>query len=520
MTVDASQLGVPAQGQPPRPSLVVRGVSKTFPGQRALDDVSLELHAGRTHALLGHNGSGKSTLIKVLAGIYSPDTGAAVEVAGQPLDLSNPRDSRRLGLRFVHQDLGLVDQLTAAENMALTWGYPTALKLVKGRCHEQRVTAALDRLGTPIDVSVPVGSLRAVQRTAVAIARAVADTDDAIQVLVLDEPTAALPPAEVEALFAVIAEIRNQGVSVLYVSHRLDEVVEIADDVSILRDGKLVRTGPLGELGRDDLIRLILGGEPEAEDAAPNRDAASAASNAGGFEINVSTDRLRDVSVTVRAGEILGIAGLTGSGREELCAAVVGAVPGRSRLADLERGVVRERMTPAAARDMGVALVLSNRADGAAIHDFSIRENISLPSLKGLSRWSFVRRAAERAQALTWIGKLDINPRQPDIAYTYLSGGNQQKTVMSKWLAIQPRMLLLDDPTTGVDVGARTKIYGLIADQATGGLPIVLASSDIEDLIAVCDRVLVLRHGRVSAEVAGSALTESRLLRELSGGTE
>lgn len=520
MTVNAPPIDVPNQGHPSRPSLVVRDVSKTFPGQRALDRVSLELHPGRIHALLGHNGSGKSTLIKVLAGIHAPDAGASIEVAGQSLDLGTPRESRRRGLRFVHQDLGLVDELTAAENMALTWGYPTAMKLVRGRVHSKRVSAALDRLGTAIDPTVPVGQLRAVQRTAVAIARAIADVGDDIQVLVLDEPTASLPPAEVDALFEVIDGIKRQEVSVLYVSHRLDEVVEIADDLSVLRDGKLVRTGPLGELQRDDLVRLILGSEPEAEVAVAERAVIDETNTAGGFEIMVSTERLDNVHLTVRAGEIVGIAGLTGSGREDLCAAAIGAVPSRSRLVDRDRGIEHDRMTPASARDMGVALVLSNRAAGAAIHDFSIRENVSLPSLKTVSKWSFVRRAAERAQAMTWIANLDISPRQPDIAYTFLSGGNQQKTVMSKWLAIQPRMLLLDDPTTGVDIGARTRIYGLIADQASSGLSIVVASSDLEDLIAMCDRVIVLRHGKVSAEVSGSALTEERLLRELSGGSE
>jgi ribose transport system ATP-binding protein len=519
MTVGAAS-PVPGQGALPQPSLVCRNVSKTFPGQRALDDLSLEIRPGRTHALLGHNGSGKSTLIKVLAGIHVADPGAKIDVAGKPLDLGSPRESRRLGLRFVHQDLGLVDELTAAENMALSWGYPRSMRLIRRGAHDERVRSALHRIGTPIDPSAPVGELRAVQRTAVAIARAIADVGDEIQVLVLDEPTASLPPAEVEALFAVIAEIRAQGVSVLYVSHRLDEVVEIADDVSVLRDGRLVHSGPLAGLGRNDLIRLILGGEPDAEEAAVDRGSSTTTAPVGAFEVEVSTARLRDVRLSVRAGEILGVAGLTGSGREEVCAAVGGAVPGHSRVRDLDRGVERERMTPALARDMGVALVLSNRAAAAAVLDFSIRENVSLPSLKAVSRWGVVRRAAERAQALAWIGKLDISPRQPEIAYALLSGGNQQKTVMSKWLAIQPRLLLLDDPTTGVDVGARTRIYGLIADQAEAGLPVVVASSDIEDLVAMCDRVVVLRHGQVSAEVAGAAVTEERLLRELSGGAE
>jgi ribose transport system ATP-binding protein len=506
---------LPAQPGP-APVLTIRNVSKTFPGQRALADVSLDLHSGRTHALLGHNGSGKSTLIKILAGIHPPDSGAQVEVAGRPLPFGSPRDSRTLGLRFVHQDLGLVDELSAAENMALTWGYPRQLGLVRPRAHGRRVGAALERLGAQIDPDLPVGELRAVQRTAVAIARAVCDVDDDIAVLVLDEPTASLPPAEVSALFDIIAEVRSQGVGVLYVSHRLDEVLEIADDVSVLRDGGLVSSGPLGERGRDDLVRLILGVGDRVDASA--HEARTDGAHQCGFSFEVSTDRLDDVRFTVAAGEIVGVAGLTGSGREELCAAIVGAVPSRSTVTDLERNAGPRKMTPAAARAMGVALVLSNRAPGAAVHEFNIRENISLPSLSTDSKAGFIRGGRERTRARTWIRNLAISPPDPEITFALLSGGNQQKTVMGRWLAIQPRILLLDDPTTGVDIGARNRIYALISEQARRGLPVLVVSSDTEDLTALCDRVVVLRYGRISAEVSGAAITEERLLQALSGG--
>jgi ribose transport system ATP-binding protein len=502
-----------------RPALAMRGVSKTFPGQRALAHVSIDLHAGRTHALLGHNGSGKSTLIKVLAGIHAPDAGASIEVAGRPLHLGSPRDSRRLGLRFVHQDLGLVDELNAAENMALSWGYPRSMKLIRSREHGRRVLRALERLGTRIDASVPVGELQPVQRTAVAIARAVSDAEDDIQVLVLDEPTASLPPAEVGALFEIIGEVRAQGVSVLYVSHRLEEVVAIADDVSVLRDGLLVSSGALGELGKDDLIRLILGGDLEAGPGLPEVSERRPDHDTGGFAITVSTDRLDAVNLRIAPGEIVGVAGLAGSGREELCAAIVGAVPSRCHVVDLDRNIERQKMTPAIARNLGVALVLSNRDPGAAVTEFSVRENVSLPSLRSLSRAGFVRSRSERQQARSWIDGLGISPGDPETTYTLLSGGNQQKTVLAKWLAIKPRLLLLDDPTTGVDIGARNRIYGLISEQAQKGLPVLIASSDIEDLTALCSRVVVLRQGSVSAELVGAAATEERLLLAMNGGS-
>ncbi len=441
-----------------------------------------------------------------------------MQVGGRPLTLGSPRDSRLLGLRFVHQDLGLVDELTASENMALSWGYPRRAGVVRARDHDQRVQSALARLGATLDPDLPVGELRAVQRAAVAIARAISDVEHDIAALVLDEPTASLPAAEVETLFRIIKEIRARGVSVLYVSHRLDEVMEIADDVSVLRDGRLVSSGPLGEQDKQDLVRLILGSqEPEGE--VPQADRQSLPGRAStGFSIQVSSDRLRDVQIAIGGGEIVGVAGLDGSGREDLCAAIVGAVPSKSCLTDLDRGVELTKVNPAAARKLGVALVLSNRAPGAAVHEFSVRENVSLPSLGELTRWLTVRRKLERARAVSWVRRLAIQPRDVETTYTLLSGGNQQKTVMAKWLAVSPRLLLLDDPTTGVDVGARNRIYSLVAEQAAGGLPVLVASSDIEDLTAICDRVVVLRRGRITDEVTGNGITEERLLHSLNGG--
>ena len=500
-----------------RASLTLQHVSKTFPGQRALNDVSIDLHGGRTHALLGHNGSGKSTLIKVLAGIYVPDAGAQIQLAGHGLTHGSPRESRRLGLRFVHQDLGLVGELSASENMALTWGYPRRFGLVRSGDHDQRVEEALARLGATLNPNVPVAELRAVQRAAVAIARAISDAQHDIAVLVLDEPTASLPATEVETLFNIIREVRSQGVSVLYVSHRLDEIVEIADDVSVLRDGNLVATGPLGLRGKADLVRLVLGdGSPDmaTERAQHSKPAARVG---GGFRIRVNTERLSEVELTVAPGEILGIAGLDGSGREDFCAAVVGAVPGQSELIDVARKIELRRVTPVSARKMGVALVLSNRETGAAIHEFSVRENLSLPSLSAVVRAGFVRKKVEASRSATWMQKLAIKPPDAEVVYTLLSGGNQQKTVLAKWLAISPRLMLLDDPTTGVDIGARSRIYDLIMGQARNGLPVIVASSDIEDLTGLCDRIVVLRRGQVSGELIGADITEERLLNELNG---
>lgn len=516
----AANPAVPAAPSEAVPAIRIQGVSKTFPGQKALDDVSFTIARGRIHALLGHNGSGKSTLIKILAGIYTADPGGEVEIDGERLASGSPRDASRHGLRFVHQDLGLVAQLTAAENMALTWGYPrTATGRVDGRVHAANVRAALARLAVDVDIDRPVAQLRAVERTAVAIARALGEPGRSIGVLVLDEPTAALPPAEVESLFDILRDVRDQGIAILYVSHRLGEVLALADDASVLRDGRLQHSVPLAGMARDALVRMILG---DLDGAAP-----SAAAHGDGhrrqrpaaadpvFRVEVSSRVLEDVEITLRRGEIVGVAGLAGSGRDEVCEALVGAVSSSCRIHDDDSGTVHSGISPAAARKLGIALVLPNRAPHSAVAPFSVAENVSLPSLAGVVRRGLLHHRTERTFAETWIDRLQIQPRDAAKTYAHLSGGNQQKTIFAKWLAIQPRLLLLEDPTTGVDVGARSRIYDLIEEQAADGLAVLVASSDIEDLVALCDRVVVISHGRIADEVAGEEITEARLLNSL-----
>lgn len=526
MAAAAPAAPVAAAGAPP--AVRIQDVSKTFPGQKALDGVSFTIAPGRIHALLGHNGSGKSTLIKILAGVYTADPGARVEVDGEPLALGSPREAGRHGLRFVHQDLGLIGPLTAAENMALTWGYPrTVTGRVDGRAHAGNVRAALSRLQVEVDIDRPVAQLRAVERTAVAIARALREPGRAIGVLVLDEPTAALPPAEVESLFAILRDVRDQGVAILYVSHRLGEVLALADDASVLRDGRLQHSVPLAGLERSGLVQMILG---DLDGVAPEVGGSpgAPAGGAGGrsrrrrapegepvFTFDVSSRVLEGVRLALHRGEIVGVAGLAGSGRDELCEALVGAVPASCVVHDRDHGRTHAGTTPAAARRLGIALVLPNRVPRSAVAPFSVAENVSLPSLGAVVRQGVVRRRAERSLAETWIDRLQIQPRDAAKAYAHLSGGNQQKTIFAKWLAIRPRLLLLEDPTTGVDVGARSRIYELIEEQAADGLAVLVASSDIEDLVALCDRVLVITQGRVTDEVVGDDITEARLLTSL-----
>ncbi len=498
----------------------IERVSKTFPGQRALVDVGFAIRDGEIHALLGENDSGKSTLIKILAGIYTPDAGSSVQVGSTALSFGSPRESARLGLRFVHQNLGLVDELTAVENMALTWRYArTPVHTIRWREQRRRTREMLDRLGVAVSIDRPIADLRPVERTAIAIARALEQFTGRIRLLVLDEPTAALPPAEVDALFEILGEIRTSGVGVLYVSHRLDEIQRLADRATVLRDGRWQATVELAATSRQGLIDLIVGHAPETEIIAADGAAhvvAPAASTDDLFRIEeLRAGRLDGAAFPVRAGEIVGIAGLTGSGREEVAEAIVGAVPGHVRLVDVRADRIYDGMSPRRARDAGVALVLPNRSAKAAISEMTARENVSLPSLGRFARWGFLRKGREAIEAARMIEMLDVRPPRGEHLFAYFSGGNQQKVIFAKWLAITPRLMVLDDPTSGVDVGARARLYELIREQAASGVGVILVSADIEDLVSVATTVHVIAHGVVGETLIGDAISESSIIASL-----
>jgi ribose transport system ATP-binding protein len=515
--------------------LSAQAVSKSFGEQRALDRVDLVIGRGEVHALVGENGSGKSTLIKVLAGYYVPDQASRIQgsrikdsriqdsriqdsriqVAGQELAAGSPAESHRLGLRFVHQHLGLVEELNAPDNIGLVAGYPTGRSgRINVREQRRRARELLGRIGVTLDLAVPVGSLRPVERSSVAIARALDDRDGEIKLLVLDEPTAALPPTEVDALFRVVRDIAARGVSVLYVSHRLDEVLALADVVSVLRDGRHQGTFSARGLSREQIVEHILGTK------APSRPPAEAveAPELGAPALVVRDLRTRylgGLSLRVARGEIVGVAGLDGSGRDELAGALGGAIPARGAVTDA-RGQTIAKLTPRQARRHGIALVLPNWHQASAVREFDVRENVSLATLGQFARLGTVSRARERQAALDWLSAVDIRPNDPAKRYGLLSGGNQQKVIVARWLATQPDVLVLEDPTSGVDVGARQQIYQLLRAQAAKGVGILLCSSDSEDLVSVCDRVLCLVDGQVAAELAGAQLTEPALLAAIS----
>jgi ribose transport system ATP-binding protein len=504
-TAAESAAGQGASGSPGAPVagrvvLRVRALSKTFPGQRALIGVDLDLRPGEIHALVGQNGSGKSTLIKVLAGVHAPDPGAAVTVGEESLRLGVPGAGHQLGLRFVHQDLGLVPSLGVIDNLALGRGYGTGrLGRIRWRDEARRARTALADVDVHVDVHAAVSTLSPAECTGLAIARAVHDDqnhDDqrGTRVLVLDEPTAALGAADVDRLFAILRRLRDRGVAVVLVSHDLDEVLDVADHVSVLRDGRLVASVRRDGLDHDRLVELIVGraaataGPPHAAPNGAGRPCLRADGLAGGA--------LEAATFEVGEGEIVGVAGLEGSGRE----AVVPLLTGQ-----LSRGSgavhVGDASLPAGAPDRalraGMAFVPRERKAVGLFGAMNVRENLTISGLRRFVSAGRIRRRAEVAEAAAWIDRLGVVTTGPEAPIASLSGGNQQKVLLGRSLRLGPRVLVLDEPTQGVDVGARVDVHRIIDEAAARGAGVVVVSTDSDELVRLAHRVLVLQQGRV-----------------------
>src|SRR5580704_2462724 len=400
---------------------------KTFPGQRALIDVNMTVTRAEIHALLGQNGSGKSTMIKILAGIYTPDDGGTVRVLGDELPFGSPRSSRLMGLQFVHQALGIIEDLTAVENVALGFGYRRRGKFfINWPAQRKKTKRLLDKLSVEFDINVPVSQLRPVDRSAIAIARALDDDDGAARVLVLDEPTAALPPHEVDALFALVNQARNGGTSIIYVSHRLNEIFQLADRATVLRDGRVQGTVNVRDIDHAELVHMIVGDvKPVAAASAASNGKTTDQSKVALRVTGLEGKRLKGIDFEVALGEIVGVAGLTGSGREELAGALVGEFPSNVILENIDGKRVVDP-TPRQAKNLGLVLVLPNRSAGAATVEFTTEENITLPSMRRYTSMGLLKKAGEAVDAAKWIGRLDIRPTDPDRLYAFLSGGNQQ----------------------------------------------------------------------------------------------
>ena len=488
--------------------LSVAKLSKTFVGQRVLADVDMALTAGEVHGLIGQNGSGKSTLIKVLAGYHSPDPGGAVQVDGQVLTLGSPAASEASGLRFVHQDLGLVDSLNVVENLALGTGYATTrLGLIKWSRERRDAEEALGRLGHDIDVTRQVGRLPMASRTAVAVARALSSRNGEPKVVVLDEPTASLPAHEAQLLFELVRRVSAMGVAVVFVSHRLDEVISACSRVSVLRDGALVACREIRGTTAADLVELMIGQRIDRYDTPAARSA-----EVGPAKLVVeglSTGTIHGISFDVGAGEIVGIAGITGSGREEVAPAIFGGLSRGGTVSVSGRPVPQQR--PDRSIAAGIGFVPAERHTNAVFPDAAVRENISLVNLSALAPRGLIRTRREQAEVRGWLRKMDVRPPDPERMIATLSGGNQQKVILARWLRQNPQVLILDEPTQGVDIGAKAEIHALVDAAAEAGAAVLVASTESEELARLCDRVLVLRYGRAAAWLEGSPISAARI---------
>ncbi|MGW1723342.1 sugar ABC transporter ATP-binding protein [Streptomyces sp. NPDC002306] len=494
--------------------LSVTRLSKSFPGVRALSDVDFTAHAGQVHALVGENGAGKSTLIKVLTGVYRPDAGE-VSYDGAPVRFATPLQAQQAGISTIYQEVNLVPLMSVARNLFLGREPRGRLGLIDFRRMHREADEALRRLGIRVDVRRPLRELGVGAQQMVALARAVAV--DA-RVVIMDEPTSSLEPREVATLFGVIRMLRERGVAVIYVSHRMDELYEICDAVTVLRDGRVVHTGPLAGLDRLRLVAMMLGreiGEVRAEGLTKFSGSHDTASEpvlrAQGLTVR---HRLRDVSLTVRPGEVVGLGGLLGSGRSETAKAIAGALPTDAGRVVVAGTPVRTGSTAAAIR-AGISLLPEDRKAEGIVPGLSVRENIALAALPALSRFGLVDDSRIDRIVETFMKRLRIKAAGPHQKVGELSGGNQQKVLLARWLALHPKVLLLDEPTRGIDVGAKAEVQALIDELADDGLAVLLISSDPEELIEGSDRVIVLKEGVVVRELTGDGVTEDGLMRAI-----
>ncbi len=485
--------------------LSMHGIVKSFPGVRALCGVDLELGPGEVLALVGENGAGKSTLIKVLAGAHPPDAGS-LHLYGQETRFTSPLDARQAGIAIIYQEFNLVPSLSAIDNIFLGQE-PARAGFVRRGEERRRVAELFARLGVAVDPDAPCRELTVAQQQLVEIARALAF--DA-RIVVMDEPSATLTPQEVEGLFGIIRDLRTRGIGIIYVSHRLEEVFSIADQVLVLRDGEAIACRPIREVTREELIRLMVGRRLEEE--FPKR------------QVRIGPPRLvvrglrrgrkvRDVSFEIRRGEVVGLTGLVGAGRTETARLIFGADRKEAGSIELD-GRTLDIRTPRDAIRAGIALLTEDRKAQGLVLAQSVRDNFALPNLERFSFLGFVRRRAERQALARHIESLCIRLASAEQTARNLSGGNQQKVVLAKWLERNCEVLLFDEPTRGIDVGAKVEIYRLINDQAAAGKAILLISSELPEVLGMCDRILVMHEGRLTGEIAdASRATQEEILR-------
>ena len=505
------------RADPRIPALEMRNVSKTFPGVKALNGVRIRAYGGEVLALMGENGAGKSTLMKILSGAYRPDPGAEILIDGEAVEITDPIAARRHGISIIYQELALAPNLTVAENMFLGTERRKRGGIVDRAAMRAAARPVLERLGAPFGPDVPVGSLSIAEQQLVEIARALHAQS---RILVLDEPTTPLSSREVDRLFALIRKLRSEGIALIYISHRMAEIYELADRVSVLRDGSYVGTLEGGEIGAETLVKMMVGRDlssfykkqhdPQGRNGPVILDVRGVTDGA----------RVKPCSFVLHRGEVLGIAGLVGSGRTELARLIYGADRKTGGEVRLDGAPVRFR-TPQDAIDAGLAYLTEDRKRLGLFLDMSCGENINLGVVgRDAIGGTIVNRAKAQQRSRDAFKALRVRAASPLVAVGSLSGGNQQKVLLSRWLETEPRVLILDEPTRGVDIGAKSEIYRIIDELAQRGIGVIVISSELPEIIGICDRVLVMREGTIEGEAGGPgrpAITQEAIMAFAAG---
>jgi rhamnose transport system ATP-binding protein len=489
--------------------LEMRGISQIFPGVKALDGVNIALYPGKVTALIGENGAGKSTLVKILTGIYRPNEGKIL-LDGQPVQFQSAQDAIDMGVTAIHQETVLFDELSVGENIFLGHAPKGRFGLIDWKTINNRARVLLEKLESTIDPSIRLKDLSIAQRHLVAIARALSVE---ARIVIMDEPTAALSRKEIDDLFRIVENLKRQGKAILFISHKFDEVYEIAENYAVFRDGKMVGAGQLADTPQENIVRLMVG--RDVKDAFPKQ-----AVNIGATVLSVKNychaTEFRDISFDLRKGEILGLYGLIGAGRSELCQSLFGITRPASGTLSLN-GQDIQIHSPGDAIGAGIVYVPEERGRHGLALDMPIYQNMSLPSLARTSRKGFLAAANEFALARKYATRLDLRAAALSVPVGTLSGGNQQKVVIGKWLATQPKVIILDEPTKGIDIGSKAAVHGFISELAAEGLSIIMISSELPEILGMSDRALVMREGLMAGMFERAEFSPEALVRAATG---
>ncbi|MGT2832564.1 sugar ABC transporter ATP-binding protein [Streptococcus halotolerans] len=487
----------------------MRDISKSFGNNKVLEKIDLDLQSGQVHALMGENGAGKSTLMNILTGLF-PATKGKILIDGQEMTFTNPQEAENFGISFIHQEMNTWSDMTVLENLFLGREIKNHFGLLDQKAMKEKANQAFARLGVSIPLTVEIGKLSVGQQQMIEIAKCLLSE---VSILIMDEPTAALTDRETESLFSIINSLKRQGVGIVYISHRMEEIFRITDLITVMRDGFVVDTTLTSETTSDELVKKMVG--RELEDYYPDKVAEI---GDVAFEVSHLTgNTFKDVSFRVRKGEILGFSGLMGAGRTEVMRAIFGIDPLKSGQIKID-GQEVTIANPVQAIEKGIGFLTENRKDEGLILDFSIKDNMTLPSTRDFSKHGFFDEKVSTDFVNQLIERLRVKSGTPKLPVGNLSGGNQQKVVLAKWIGIAPKILILDEPTRGVDVGAKREIYQLMNELAERGVPIIMVSSDLPEILGVSDRIIVMHEGRISGELSQLEADQEKVMQLATGG--